>query len=86
MSPLASSPLSSFFVTGHNIVSCGKEGKKNFTIGFPCLASFAKVQGKKATPSGLYCLPEISRLDRSANLEGHVNVNNISDFPCYLLF
>ena len=39
--------------TGHNVVLCGKEGKKNSLRSLPCEDCFTRVAGRKTTPSGL---------------------------------
>ena len=54
---LVSPPLQVTVITGHSPGSCGKEGKKNSVIGFPCLDCLARLFGVKATPAGLYCFP-----------------------------
>ena len=60
--------------------SCGNEGKKNSDNGFPCLNSLARLVGKTTTPSGLYRPPTRLIGERSADLEGRVNANNIAVF------
>ena len=64
-------------VTGHKFRSSGKQGKKKFAIGFPCLDCFASVRGANNAPSGLNSRPVRSRFDKSVDLEGRVKAKSI---------
>ena len=65
-------------VTGHNLP--GNEGEKNSDRGLPCLDCFARLLGRKTTPSSLYCLLVIYSCARSADLDGCVRANNMDVF------
>ena len=59
--------------TGHILESGGKD-RKNSDTGLDC---FAKLPGIRTTPSSLYLFPVRFNCDRSADLDGRVNANNI---------
>ena len=67
-------------VTGQMVISCGNDGKKNSFTGFPCLDCLARECGIKITPSGLSLFPLRFSCDKSADLDGRVNANNIAVF------
>ena len=63
--------------TGHILGSGGKDRKKNSDTGLPGLDCFAKLPGIRTTPSSLYPFPVRFNCNRSADLDGRVNANNI---------
>ena len=63
--------------TGHILESGGKDRKKNSDTGFPGLDCFAKLPGIRTTPSSLYLFPVRFNCDRSSDVDGRVNANNI---------
>lgn len=64
---------------GHKLVLSGKDGKKNSLRTLSCEDCFAKVAGRKATPSCMYRHLSSWSAARSAEWDGLVNDNNITN-------
>ena len=65
--------------TGHKLVLSGNDGKKNSLRTLPCEDCFAKVTGRKVTPSGMYRRLSSWSATKSAERDGLVNDNSITN-------